>query len=93
MVTDQRILIQSGVLGLDTRFVDLNMVQEVSVSVGFLDKFFGTGTLTFKTASSGFSGGYPTNYLFGSSFMALKNPYEVQQLLDDTLRKRRVSKT
>lgn len=91
MVTDQRILIQSGVLGVDTRFIGLAMIQEVSVSVGFLDRYFGTGTLTFKTASSGF-GGYPSSYLFGSSFIALKNPYEVQQLLDDMLNKRRISK-
>ncbi|MCJ7760159.1 PH domain-containing protein [Candidatus Bathyarchaeota archaeon] len=92
MVTNQRIIIRQGVLGSNTRFIDLALIQEISVNIGYFDRFFGTGTITFRTAGVGFDGGSPSSFMFGSSFMALKNPYEVEALIGALLRERGISK-
>jgi uncharacterized membrane protein YdbT with pleckstrin-like domain len=76
MITDQRIITQTGAIGLDTRFVDFDKIQEVFVQVGFIDKMFGTGTIYAITASG------PLVYIGRSrgtipmrpSLAALKNP-------------------
>ena len=92
MVTNQRIIIRQGVLGSSTRFIDLALVQEVSVNIGYFDRFFGTGTVAFRTAGVAFDAGSPSSFIFGSSFMALKNPYEVEALIGASLKERGISK-
>lgn len=81
VITDQRLITQTGAIGLDTRFVDLDKIQEVHVNVGLMDKIFGTGTLIVVTA--GF-------VLVGVArpfccFAGLKEPYAVQKLLQETM--------
>ncbi len=92
VITDKRIIIQTGAIGLDTRFVDFEKVQEVYVQIGLIDRLFGTGSVYPMTAGfSGFSprGGY--GYGYGSyagnrpSLSALKEPYEVQKLLQEAI--------
>jgi len=62
---------------VDTRFLDLENIQEVYVNVGFVDKVFGTGTLVVVTAGFPFLGGtYP-------AIAALEEPYKIQRLLQD----------
>lgn len=98
MITDKRIITQTGAIGLDTRFVDLEKIQEVYVQVGAIDRLFGTGTLYAMTA--GFSGFIPRgSYRYGSfqgnkpSFAALKEPYEVQKLLQEAIEKSKKVRT
>jgi membrane protein YdbS with pleckstrin-like domain len=92
MITNKRIITQTGAIGIDTRFVDFEKIQEVCVQIGFIDKLFGTGTLYAMTA--GFSGfafpgrqgyGYPGMQGLRPSFAALKEPYEVQSLLQEAM--------
>ncbi|TRO52433.1 PH domain-containing protein [Candidatus Bathyarchaeota archaeon] len=92
VITDKRIITQTGAIGLDTRFVDFEKVQEVYVQIGWIDRLFGTGSVYAMTAGfSGFSprGGY--GYGYGSyagnrpSLSALKEPYEVQKLLQEAI--------
>ncbi len=92
MITDKRIITQTGAIGLDTRFVDFEKVQEVYVQIGWIDRLFGTGSVYAMTAGfSGFSprGGY--GYGYGSyagnrpSLSALEEPYEVQKLLQEAI--------
>ena len=79
MITDQRLITQTGVIGLDTRFIDLDKIQEVHVNVGFIDKIFGTGTLIVVTAGFVFRGlTYP-------AIAALGEPYAVQKLLHESM--------
>jgi uncharacterized membrane protein YdbT with pleckstrin-like domain len=92
MITDKRIITQTGAIGLDTRFVDLEKIQEVYVQVGVIDRLFGTGTVYAMTA--GFSGftprgsyGYRGLGVNRPSFAALKEPYEVQKLLQEAIEK------
>jgi uncharacterized membrane protein YdbT with pleckstrin-like domain len=92
MVTDKRIITQTGAIGLDTRFVDFEKIQEVYVKIGIIDKLFGTGSLYAMTAGfSGFSpsAGYRYGSFYGSrpSLAALKEPYKVQKLLQEAIEK------
>lgn len=100
MITDKRIITQTGAIGLDTRFVDLEKIQEVYVQIGVIDRLFGTGTVYAMTA--GFSGFVPRGsygYGYGGfnfnrpSFAALKEPYEVQKLLQEAIEKSKKDKT
>lgn len=49
MITDQRIITQTGAIGVDTRFVELNKIQ-VYVRVDWLDKIYGAGSIIAVTA-------------------------------------------
>ena len=85
MITNQRLITQTGAVGLDTRFVDLDKVQEVYVKVGLMDKMFGTGSVIVVTA--GFVPVAPTRQgvLVRPSLEALREPYEVQKILQEAI--------
>jgi membrane protein YdbS with pleckstrin-like domain len=100
MITNKRIITRTGAIGLDTRFVDFEKVQEVYVQIGVIDRLFGTGSVYVMTAGfSGFSprGGFGYGYggFVGSrpSLSALKEPYEVQKLLQGAIDKSKRDKT
>ena len=87
-ITNQRLITQTGIIGLDTRFVELDKIQEVYVTVSFLDKIYETGSIIAVTA------GYvpvgtasPYGVVVRPAFKAVKNPYEVQKLLQEAIRK------
>jgi len=85
MITNRRLITQTGAIGLDTRFVDLDKVQEVYVKVGLMDKMFGTGSVIVVTA--GFVPVAPTRQgvLVRPSLEALREPYEVQKILQEAI--------
>lgn len=94
MITDQRIITQTGAIGLDTRFINLDKIQEVYVKIDFVDKMFGTGSVIVMTA-----GYVPVGYdttgrgaLVRPSLDALKEPYEVQKLIQEAIEKVRAKK-
>jgi len=98
MITNQRIITQTGAIGLDTRFVDFDKIQEVYIKIGIIDKFFGTGTLYAMTA--GFSGFAPAGrFGYGGmqglrpSLAALKEPYQMQKLLQEAIENAQTAKT
>jgi len=93
MITDQRIITQTGAFGLDTRFVDFEKIQEVYVQVGFIDKMFGTGTVYAITAGFVFVDGGRGAASMRPSLAALKEPYEVQKLLQETIENARTART
>ncbi len=99
MITDKRIITQTGAIGLDTRFVDFEKVQEVYVQISVLDRLFGTGSVYAMTA--GFSGFVPrggSGYGYGGfvgnrpSLAALKEPYGVQKVLQEAIEKSKKEK-
>lgn len=84
LITDQRIVAQTCAIGLDTRYLDLDKVQEVNVRVGFIDKMFGTVTIFVVTTGH--------VYVGSGSLAALKEPYEVQNILQEAIAKARQPK-
>jgi len=80
VITDQRLITQTGAIGLDTRFIDLDKIQEVYVNVSFIDKIFGTGTLIVLTA------GFVSMGLTYPAIVSLKEPYAVQKMLQEAMR-------
>lgn len=92
LISDQRIITQTGAIGIDTRFVDLEKIQEVYVRIGFFDRIFGTGSIMAITAGQVYVG-MPQGYGWGGgmygarpSLSALREPYEVQKLLQEAIR-------
>ena len=78
VITNQRLITQTGAVGVDTRFIELDNIQEVYINVSFVDKIFGTGSLVVMTAGFSFLGGmFPI-------MMGLKEPYRIQKLLQET---------
>lgn len=99
MITDKRILTQTGAIGLDTRFVDFDKIQEVYVKIGVFDRLFGTGSLYAMTAGSpvfgpsmgSYQSGFGGMYGLRPSLAALKEPYEVQKLLQEAVERSKTS--
>ncbi len=98
LITNKRIITQTGAVGLDTSFVEFDKIQEIYVKVGLIDKLSGTGSLYAMTAGSmgfGPSTG-PYGYGFGRAYgfqrpslAALKEPYQVQKLLQQAVEQRK----
>ncbi|MCX6650408.1 MAG: PH domain-containing protein [Methanomassiliicoccales archaeon] len=76
IVTDRRIITQTGVIGLDTRYIDNEWVREVYVKVGIIDRFFGTGSVMVSTASGMVMEAGPN--ATRPALWSLNDPYGVQ---------------
>ena len=98
LISDQRLITQTGAIGIDTRFVDLEKIQEVYVRIGVFDRLFGTGSIMASTAGQVYIGmpqgsGWGGAYGIRPSLSALKEPYEVQKLLQEAIDKVKTSQT
>jgi len=90
VITDQRVITQTGAIGLDTRFVDFDKIQEVYVKIGFADKLFKAGSVYVLTAGSnvfGYRGrsGYGGSGGMRPSLGALREPYKVHKILQEAI--------
>ena len=77
VVTNKRLIIRSGFIGVDYKSIELKYVGLVNVRVDFLDKFCGnTGTVTF--ASPAIPMVNNQNNVNGAfAFRCVENPYDV----------------
>ncbi len=82
VVTDKRIIIKSGFIGADIRSIFYSQIKSVNVSVGLVDKMFGTGTVRFDT-------GLQTNPsprdLFYTKMKGIDSPYEITKLIQSKI--------
>jgi hypothetical protein len=90
MITNKRVISQSGAIGLDTRFVDLEKIQEVYVKIGFVDKFSNTGSIYAVTAGQSFMGmrqswGSAGHIMIRPSISSIPEPYKVQKILEEAI--------
>ncbi len=86
VITDHRIITQTGAIGLDTRYIENEWIREVYVNVSILDRIFGTGSVMVSTAS-GMIGTGPN--AMRPSMSSLKDPYAVQKIIWDSMKKAR----
>ncbi len=49
-ITDKRIIIRSGVIGIDFKFINYTEVDSVNVKVGFIDKIFKVGDIYINSS-------------------------------------------
>lgn len=95
VITDQRVIIQSGAIGKDTRFADLDKIQEAHVKVGLVDTWFGTGSIMILTAGQvamGTIGGDTISWTsplpkITPNISYIREPYEVMKLLQEAKEK------
>lgn len=76
-ITNKRIIIRSGFIGVDFSALDIKAINSINVTVNFLDKWVkpNTGTITFGSASTPLvlQGKGVSRFLFAH----IENPYEV----------------
>ena len=65
--TDKRLIVRSGMIGVDYRSLEYKDVTMSSADVGLLDKGSGTGTIRFKSPSASIT------------FSYVKEPYELMK--------------
>ena len=73
MITEKRILIQTGIIGRDFGVVDFNKITSAAVLVGFFDVLFGNTSGSIAIATAGPS----RPYLISN----ISEPYEVFKIL------------
>lgn len=75
-ITNKRIIIRSGFIGVDFSALDIKAINSINVTVNFLDKWVkpNTGTITFGSASTPLvvQGKGVSRFLFAH----IENPYE-----------------
>ena len=77
-VTDKRLIVRSGFIGVDYKSIELKYVGLINVRVDFLDKLVrsNTGTITFASAAIPMTNGQnAANNAF--TFKCVDDPYEV----------------
>ena len=85
--TNKRMIIRNGVIGVDYKSLDIDMIGAVDVSVNVIDKIINknTGSIKFGSMARPF---ISTNTNKISSFTSIENPYEVykeiKKFMDDT---------
>ncbi|MCD6444827.1 PH domain-containing protein [Candidatus Bathyarchaeota archaeon] len=70
VLTDKRMIVRKGVLGIDYDILDLKYIQQINVNVGVWDKFYGTGTVIIQAI-----GVSPV------SLQSVPNPLNVQKII------------
>jgi len=82
LITNRRILIQTGAIGIDTRIIEFDKIQEIYVTMDFIDKIFGTGSIKISTAA-----GWP-EHAYMPTLTALRNPHKVHNILQSAMEER-----
>jgi len=80
VLTNKRIIIRKGLVGIDYDTLNLDLIQQVNVNVGFWDKKYGTGTLTIQAI------GVRPIILY-----AVKDPRKVYEIINKATRARKHS--
>lgn len=73
-VTNKRILIRTGFIGVDYKSLEMTTIGAVNVNMGIVDKMIGgkTGSISFGSMSSPMVNTKMTNF----NFFYIENPYE-----------------
>ena len=82
-VTNQRLVIKCGVIGVDYKSLDLKYIGAVDVYVSFLDKIIrkNTGTLRFGSMSSPMNSG--AMFIFSSIYSPYEMYKEIKQIIEE----------
>jgi uncharacterized membrane protein YdbT with pleckstrin-like domain len=83
--TDRRIIVRSGIFGVDYASLEFNSLTATMVSVSLLDKILrtNTGTLKFGSASSQITGASAQYGVQPYAFRHIEKPYEVMRTIKE----------
>ena len=89
VVTNKRLIIRSGIIGVDFKEINLDQIGAVTVRVDFLDKLVkpNTGTIFFGSASTPIVQSDKGNTSLQFKFADIENPYEEYKRIKDILNK------
>lgn len=79
--TDKRIIIQSGLIGLDYSIVDYDKIQSMNVNVGLLDKLFNGNTGSIYIYSGLMGASQYGSYSVPHMLFTIQDPYKVFEIL------------
>jgi len=82
VVTDRRIIVRKGLVGLDYDFLSLEYVQRVDVQRGFLDVRYGSGTIVIQAVG-----------VSSTTLYSIRDPFRVQDIISDAVSRFRESKS
>lgn len=76
-VSDKRILVRTGIIGVDFRNLDISFVGSVNININLYDKFIkpNTGTISFGSFAAPIAS--PNAISVAFNFQYVDNPYEV----------------
>lgn len=81
LITDKRIIIQSGLIGVDFKIIDFDQIHSIDIKVGLLDKLFGhnSGSVYIDAgqmvvAAHGIAPAF-------TCFYSISNPYKIGSVL------------
>jgi uncharacterized membrane protein YdbT with pleckstrin-like domain len=77
--TNKRVLMRSGVFGIDYQIIDYDKIRDVQVNVNPIEKMFGVGSILFNTGEVS-QQGHPLL----KRFSGIENPYDVFRQLKET---------
>ena len=78
-ITNKRVMLRSGVFGIDYQTIDYDKIRDKQVNVGPIEKMFGVGSILFNTGEVGHKG-----HPMLKRFYGIENPYDVFRLLKET---------
>ena len=87
-VTNKRVLVRTGIIGVDYRNLDISFIGSINVNVGIYDKMIkpNTGTISFGSFAAPITVGNGLSLSF--NFSCVDEPYEVfkkiKSLIDET---------
>ncbi|MGD9901617.1 MAG: PH domain-containing protein [Spirochaetales bacterium] len=77
VVTDRRILIRSGFIGIDFQSINFKDISNVNLRVGLFDRLFKVGDIYFYTNNPKTSSQNVGNRESSDVFFDIENPYEI----------------
>lgn len=82
-VTNKRVLIRTGFIGVDYKSLDFSMVGAFTVNVNWIDKLINknTGSLSFGSMASPIT----TNANSRFNFLYIENPYEIYRQIKELI--------
>ena len=83
-VTNKRIVIRTGIIGVDFKSLDMGMIGAIDVYVGLTDKILhkNTGTIRFGSTSSPINSDNVNKYVFKGIVDPYKNCKEIKASID-----------
>ena len=70
MLTNKRVIVRTGLIGIDYDILELENIQQINVNVGLIDKIYNTGTIVLQSI-----GVKPI------TLWAVEEPYKIQKVI------------